>query len=216
MHTVATPGAAAAELVKVNAQSAHGSSLMQLNSMDMTRISILGAVCIALNIGLNKVAAVLQLPVFMDTIGTILAAALIPPLFAILVGVVSNLLGGIITHPAIPFFAGTQIVIALMAIYAYRRGWFERLASAVLVGFAIGVVSAIVSAPIAVLMFGGITEPGATAINAILMAAGQNIWTAVLSGTIIVSTIDKIIAAVIVWLLLQRLPNRLKLARGSS
>jgi energy-coupling factor transport system substrate-specific component len=157
---------------------------------------------------------VLGLPVFMDTVGTILSAALVPPVFSVLVGIVSNLLGGVITHPAIPFYAGTQVVIALMAVYAYRKGWFQRLPAALAVGFAIGIVSAVVSAPITVVMFGGVTAPGATAINAILMAAGQNIWTAVLSGTLIVSSVDKVIAAALVWLLLTRLPERMKLHRA--
>jgi energy-coupling factor transport system substrate-specific component len=186
---------------------------MQSNSLNLTRISVLSAVCVALNIGLNKIAVVLALPVFMDTIGTILSAALVPLPFAVLVGVVSNLIGGVITHPAIPFYIGTQAVIALMAVFAFRRGWFHRLPSALLVGLIIGIVSAIVSAPITVIVFGGITAPGATAINAVLMAAGQNIWTAVLSGTLIISSVDKVIAAGIVWLLLQRLPDRMKLAQ---
>ena len=183
---------------------------MPANSLNVTRTAVLMAVCIALNVGLNKLAVVLALPVFMDCIGTILSSALLPPLSCVLVGVVSNLIGGVTTHPAIPFYAGTQVVIALMSIVAFRRGWFDKLWSAIAVGLAIGVVSAIVSSPITVLLFGGVTAPGATAINAILMAAGQNIWTAVLSGTLIVSSIDKVIATVVVWLLLRRLPNRIK------
>jgi len=188
---------------------------MLRNSLDLTRISVFAAVCIALNVGLNKVAVVLGLPVFMDSVGTILSAALVPPIFSVLIGIVSNLLGGVITHPAIPFYAGTQAVIALMAVFAYRKGWFRRLPIALAVGLAIGIVSAIVSAPITVVMFGGITAPGATAINAVLMAAGQNIWTAVLSGTLIISSIDKVIAAAVVWLLLTRLPERMKLDRST-
>ena len=186
---------------------------MRLKPIDLTRISVFGAVCIALNVGLNKLAVVLQLPVFMDTVGTILSAALIPPFFSILVGIVSNLLGGVITHPAIPFYIGTQIVIAMMAVIAYRKGWFENLWLALVTGLAIGIVSAIVSAPVTVLVFGGITEPGATAINAVLLATGHSLWSSVLSGTLIVSSIDKVVAAGIVWLLLQRLPDSLKLTR---
>lgn len=177
------------------------------------RAAVISAVCVALNTGLNKIAVVLQLPVFMDTVGTILSAALVPPWYSVLVGVISNLLGGVITHPAIPFYIGTQVVIALMAIVGFRRGLFDKLWTAVVLGLAIGIVSAIISAPITVLMFGGVTEPGATAINAILMAAGKDIWTAVFTGTLIVSSVDKVIAAVIVWLLLRRLPDRLKQSR---
>lgn len=186
---------------------------MRLTSINLTRIAVFAAVCVALNVGLNKIAAVLQLPVFMDTVGTILSAALVPPLFSVLVGVVSNFIGGVVTNPAIPFYSGTQVIIAIMAIFAFRQGWFDRLWSALATGLAIGIVSAIVSAPITVLMFGGITQPGATALNAVLLAAGNSLWSAVLSGTLIVSSVDKVIAAGIVWLLLQRLPRNLILAR---
>lgn len=187
---------------------------MRDGSVTTTRAAVFSAVCVGLNIGLNKLAVVLQLPVFMDTVGTILSAALVPPGYSIAVGIVSNLIGGVITHPAIPFYIGTQVVIALMAIAGYRYGWFDRLWKAIVLGLLIGIVSAIVSAPVTVLMFGGITAPGATAINAVLMAAGRDIWTAVLSGSILVSSVDKVIATVIVWLLLQRMPDRLKRKRG--
>jgi energy-coupling factor transport system substrate-specific component len=186
---------------------------MSHSPTQITRAAIFSAACVALNISLNKISAVLQLPVFMDTVGTILSAALVPPIFSVGIGIVSNLIGGVVTHPAIPFYAGTQIVVAMMAVVGYRRGWFDRLWSAVLLGLAIGIVSAIVSAPITVLMFGGITQPGATALNAILLATGRDLWTAVLSGSLIVSSVDKVIAAVITWLLLQRLPERLKQPR---
>lgn len=180
------------------------------------RAVVFSAVCIALNVSLNKIAAVLQLPVFMDTVGTVLSGAMVPPAYSILVGVVSNLIGGVVTHPSIPFYIGTQVVVSLMTIYGFRRGWFDTLPKAAALGVAIGVVTAIVSAPITVLVFGGVTEPGATAINAVLLAAGHDLWTSVLSGSLIVSSVDKVIASVLVWVLLRRLPDRLKIARTSK
>ena len=174
------------------------------------------AVCIALNVGLNKIAVVLQLPVFMDTVGTVLSGAMVPPGFSILVGIASNLIGGIVTHPSIPFYIGTQVVVSLMSIFGFRRGWFDTLPAAVGLGLAIGVVSAIVSSPVTVLVFGGVTEPGATALNAVLLAAGHDLWTSVLSGTLVVSSVDKVIAAVIVLALLRRMPERLKVARRAA
>lgn len=186
---------------------------MPSSSSVMMRSVVFSAVCIALNVGLNKVAAVLQLPVFMDTVGTVLSGAMVPPGYSILVGIISNLIGGVVTHPSIPFYIGTQVVVALMSIVGYRRGWFDTLPAAIALGLAIGIVSAIVSAPVTVLVFGGVTEPGATALNAVLLAAGHDLWTSVLSGSLVVSSIDKVIAAVIVWALLRRMPERLKADR---
>lgn len=183
---------------------------MSSTNLQMMRTTTIAAACVALNVGLNKLAVIMQLPVYLDTVGTILSAALIPAPYAILVGVLSNIIGGVVTHPAIPFFIGTQVVISLMAIWAFRKGYFDKLFSALVVGLVIGIVSAIVSAPIVVWMFGGITAPGISALNAVLLAAGQNLWTAVLSGSILVSSVDKVITSGLTWLLLQRLPKRLK------
>lgn len=177
---------------------------------NLVRTSIFSAVFVALNIGLNKISILLSLPVFMDTVGTILSTAFVPPVFSVVVGVVTNLLGGIITHPAVPFYSITQVVVAILAIYFYRRGWLNSLLKAIIVGLVIGITSAIVSAPITVIVFGGVTAPGVTAINAVLMAAGNDIWTSVLSGSILISSIDKVIATVLVYLTLTRLPNRIK------
>ncbi len=149
----------------------------------------------------------------MDTVGTVLSGAMVPPGYSILVGIVSNLIGGVVTHPSIPFYIGTQIIVSLMSILSFRRGWFDTLPAAIGLGIAIGIVTAIVSSPVTVLVFGGVTEPGATALNAVLLAAGHDLWTSVLSGTLVVSSVDKVIAAVIVWALLRRMPDRLKVAR---
>ncbi len=189
---------------------------MAQSSSVMMRAVVFSAVCIALNVGLNKIAMVLQLPVFMDTVGTVLSGAMVPPGYSILVGIVSNLIGGVVTHPSIPFYIGTQVVVSLMSIFGFRRGWFDTLPAAIGLGLAIGIVTAIVSAPVTALVFGGVTEPGATALNAVLLAAGQDLWTSVLSGTLVVSSVDKVIASVIVWALLRRMPERLKVARRAS
>lgn len=183
------------------------------SSSIMMRSVVFSSVCIALNVGLNKISAVMQLPVFMDTVGTILSGAMVPLPYSVLVGIVSNLIGGVVTHPSIPFYIGTQVIISLMSIFGFRRGWFDTLPAAIGLGFAIGIVSAIVSAPVTAIVFGGVTEPGATALNAILLAAGYDLWTSVFSGLLVVSSIDKVIAAVIVWTLLRRMPERLKIAR---
>lgn len=189
---------------------------MAQSSSVMMRAVVFSAVCIALNVGLNKIATVLQLPVFMDTVGTVLSGAMVPPGYSILVGIISNLIGGVVTHPSIPFYIGTQVVVSLMSIFGFRRGWFNTLPAAIAFGLVIGIVTAVVSAPVTALVFGGVDEPGATALNAVLLAAGHDLWTSVLSGLLIVSSLDKVIAAIMVWALLRRMPDRLKQGGGTA
>jgi energy-coupling factor transport system substrate-specific component len=215
MQKTAHPNRAFASALTSAAEQPRGDAMAQTSSR-MMRAAVFSAACIAINVGLSKVAAVLQLPVFMDTVGTILSGAMVPPSYSILVGIVSNLIGGVVTHPAVPFYIGTQVVVSLMSIVGFRRGWFDTLPAAIGLGLAIGIATAIVSAPITVLAFGGVTEPGATALNAVLLAAGYDLWTSVLSGTLVVSSVDKVIAAVIGWALLRRMPDRLKIARPAA
>lgn len=183
--------------------------MMSLARFNTTRTFSIAAACVALNLIGGKLASMLALPVYLDTIGTILAAALLHPLVAVVVGVTTSVLGWVFIHPAYIFYAGTQLTIALIASVAVHWGAFRSPWTAVLTGFVLAAAAALVSAPVTVLLFGGVTVPGATAINAVLIAAGQNLWRAVLTGSAFVEALDKPAAALIAWLLLKRLPRRL-------
>jgi energy-coupling factor transport system substrate-specific component len=179
------------------------------------RILSLASVFLALNLTLAKTAALLALPVYLDSVGTLLAGALLPPAFVVGVAILTSLLGGLVVHPAFPLYAGTQLAIALLALVVARRGLLNRWWTSALAGIGIGMVAALVSAPVTVLAFGGVTLGGATAINVVLMAAGKNIWNAVITGSFFVEMLDKPAAALLAYLALRRLPERLK-SRGSS
>lgn len=171
-----------------------------------TQTTVMAASLIALNLVMSKVAATLALPVYLDSVGTILAAAMLPWWVTVLVGAATSILAGFIVHPAFFYYIGTQIVIALIAVAAVRLGAFNKIYTSILTGIVIAVSAAIVSAPVTVLAFGGVTLGGTTAINAVLLAAGQNIWKSVLGGSLIVESLDKIAACVLSATVLRRLP----------
>src|SRR5580658_7653389 len=108
----------------------------------VARHAALVASCVALNLGLGKIANLLSLPIAFDVVGTMIAAVLLPWPLVLLVAVGSSLLGGLVINPVFPFYAGTQLAIALAAIFAARLGGFRRLLPALGVGFLIGVLSA--------------------------------------------------------------------------
>jgi len=168
---------------------------------------ITAAICIALNVGLGKVANMLGLPVTMDTVGTILAASLLPWPIVLGVGLFSSLIASIIINPAYIFYVGTQLVIAIVAIILFRRGLFKKVWTAIVGGLTIGIVSAIASAPVTAIVFGGVSVPNLTALNALFMASGESLWASVVKGSLIVESLDKIAAAVIVWILLRRIAS---------
>jgi energy-coupling factor transport system substrate-specific component len=175
-----------------------------------TRSVFLASGCIALNLSLAKIAALLSLPVYLDSIGTILGAALLPPFYALAIGALTSLLGGVLINPYFAAYVGTQIAVALMAVLCLRWGLLRTWWLSVLAGILIAVVAVSVSAPITVILFGGITLSGTTAINAILLASGRNLWQSVFGGSLLVESLDKPSAALLASLILRRLPAYLK------
>ena len=123
------------------------------------------------------------------------------------VGAATSMGAGFLVHPAFFYYAGTQIAIALLAVAFVRMGALRHLGTAVLTGLAIAICASIVSAPVTVMAFGGVTLGGTTAINAILMAAGQNVWKSVIGGSLIIESVDKVAACLIAAIVLRRLPR---------
>jgi energy-coupling factor transport system substrate-specific component len=146
----------------------------------------------------------------MDTIGTILGAAILPWPYLLCVAALSSIVASVVITPAFIFYIGTQIAIALIALALLTLGMFKSLPRAALAGFIIGICSAIVSAPVTVVVFGGIAVPSISALNAVFLASGQSLWASVLSGSMIVESIDKMVAGIIAWYALRRLPSGMR------
>jgi energy-coupling factor transport system substrate-specific component len=174
--------------------------------MNMNRV-VFAASCIALNVGLAKVANLLQLPIYLDTPGTILAAIMLPWYWAIGVAILSSLVGSLVINGVWIYYVGTQVVVSLLILGAAHFKLFIRWWTSLLCGVVVGLAAAIVSAPVTVVIFGGVTLPGPTAINAVLIAAGKSIWQSVLAGSIIIEMLDKPAATLLTWLVLKRLPK---------
>lgn len=105
--------------------------LASLASQFDTRTVVLMPVAMALNIVLGTaVASALKVPIYLDSLGTILVAALAGPLAGALTGLVTNLVWTYLAPP--PFgspyaapFAIVAVVIGLMAGTFARLGWLR-------------------------------------------------------------------------------------------
>src|SRR5438045_2226650 len=67
---------------------------------------------IALNLGLGTITTTLKIPLYLDAIATIAVTLLVGFRAGAIVGVASFLIGGILVNPVLPWFSGTQLVIA--------------------------------------------------------------------------------------------------------
>ena len=165
---------------------------------------------VAVNLVIGQVVAALMLPVYLDTIGTVLVAALVGPRAAIVAGVTSQVLNAVLSgnFTWLPF-AAVQIVIALYAALAARMGAFRRMATAVPAGFLLGIVAASTSAPISYFLFGGATAGGVTAVTAVLRWLGTPLPVAVAAASYATDLLDKSLVFALVAVVLRSLPRQM-------
>jgi energy-coupling factor transport system substrate-specific component len=237
-----------------------------------TRTLVLIPVAIAINIVIGQLVIILKLPIYLDSIGTVLVGAIAGPWAGALTGALGNLIWGTVNAYLPPFFY-VAAVIGAMAGIAARMGVFKRSSPRwlstligglfffgltlfilsitsfsrdeiipnaadlirqyayafiilVIIGLAIGyfflqkagyaglaglvtgVVAAIISAPTAAIVFGGVTGAGTDLLVAAFRASGSGILASTLAQGAVSDPFDKMASFLIVWLIIQSLPTR--------
>ena len=171
-------------------------------------------VLIPIAIGINIVGQFfvmsLRLPLWLNTIGTMLTGVLCGPWVAAATGILSNVVAAFtIEGPTSLAFAHVNAVFGVVAALLAQRGWFRKIWTAYLSGLVGEIVSIPFGTPVAVLLFGGITAGGSSAITAFLMGTGRSVWQSVITGSLLVDGLgDKGLSALIVFLIIKALPKR--------
>ena len=167
-------------------------------------------IAIVLNIAVGQLTAVLGLPLYLDSIGTVLVGVLAGPAAGAVTGALTNVIWGLTIGPIALPFAVTAVVIGVMAGYAARLGMFRRFYLAPVAGFVTGIVAALVSAPIAAFIFGGATGAGTGAIVAAFQAWGNSLLASTTLQGLLSDPLDKTITFTVVVIILFALPSRLR------
>ncbi len=100
-------------------------------------------------------------------------------------------------------------MIAIFIHAVGQAGWFKRVPKVVASGIGLGVVAAIVNAPVIVYLFGGITGSGASLVVAYLLASGKGIIQSVILSGIAAEPVDKTIQCLLAYWLLRGMPKSL-------
>jgi energy-coupling factor transport system substrate-specific component len=135
-----------------------------------TAVLTLMPVAIAINIAVGSIAFALRLPIYLDSIGTVLVGALAGPWAGALTGILSNFIWSILpipggAGPTAAFFAPVAAVIGLMAGFWASRGVFQLRPDDVRVGGFLALAAGIVGAFVTFLVIQatvGIPDLGAT------------------------------------------------------
>lgn len=173
------------------------------NMMAMLLIPI----AVAVNLVGFQLTNVLRLPIFLDTIGTILVGVIAGPWVALLAGLITNLINAIFNPTFLPY-ALTSMAIGVGAGYLSKHGFFKSIPKTIISGIIITLIAVVVSAPITVLLFGGVTGSSTSLITAAFLASGQTMWTAVFSSSGITEVSDKVVSVLIVYFIVKAMSDR--------
>lgn len=160
------------------------------------------AICIALNfIGAN-IALFLRLPIYLDTIGTVLASLVLGPWLGVLTAVLSALLSWATTDIFALFFSPVALLLALLVGYFIRGN--ESLKTVWWKVIPISLAGTILSSLITVILFHGITSSGSSIFVQALHGLGLDMVTASVLVQAVTDYIDRLVTLVIVLLCLKR------------
>jgi len=165
---------------------------------------------IALNMVLGTVVSISKLPIYVDAVGTILVTLLVGWRAGVIVGVVSFSLMALFVNPIYIYFIGTQAIIALFIhLVAAKLSAFSNIWATVLTGICLGITAAIVSAPIIVIAFGGVSGSGRDLITAVFMNSGNQILDSVILSGIASEPFDKTIQVLLACTLIRTAPRQI-------
>lgn len=176
------------------------------------RFSVKKLCVIALAIGLNvaggQIALLLHLPIYLDSMGTILIAILYGPLYGILPPLLYSLVMGFTLDIYSLYFMPVGIILGLVTGLAARfirlKGW-KIIPAALLITIPGTILSSIITA----VLFGGITSSGSTVIVQVLNKAGLGLTASVFLVQILTDYLDRLLSLMLVTWLLRVIPAEL-------
>ncbi|WP_409304241.1 ECF transporter S component [Peribacillus sp. SCS-155] len=187
---------------------------MEKQSMWSLRFSTSALVLIPTAVGINYIgkllAGVLKLPLWLDSIGTILASMLAGPIIGALAGAVNNIIYGLTADPISFVYAITSVAIGLAAGILFNKGWVSSWSKAVMAGLIIGLVATVVSTPLNIQFWGGQTgNVWGDALFATVLAKTDSVWLASFLDEVVVDVPDKLLVTLISFGIFKGLPKNI-------
>lgn len=164
------------------------------------------AVCINL-IG-GQIALMLRLPIYLDSIGTMLVGALLGPFYGMLPNLLSGIIFGMTTDIYSLYFAPVGMIVGFMCGMVWKEKSGKRLWP-LLAALFVTVPGTIVSSCIAAYLFGGVTSSGSTILVQLLAKTPLGLTGSVFAVQFLTDYLDRVIGIVLVCYLLHVLPKQL-------
>ena len=188
--------------------TASATSAAKENNIISVRKMCVIALAIVLNVIGGHIALLFHLPIYLDSIGTIMIAMLYGPVYGMLPPLLYGLLMGFSIDIYSLYYMPVGMILGLTTGLAARyfslKGW--RIIPGALM---ITIPGTIVSSIITAVLFGGITSSGSTIIVQLLNKAGLGLTASVFVVQIMTDYLDRILSLVLVAFLLRMIPREL-------
>ncbi len=171
------------------------------------RACLMICVAIALNVALGQLTIELKLPLYLDTIGTILIGIYLGGWAGGITGFLTNVVWtGTGLFPQAVAWVGAASLTGILADFFYRSKYFTSIWKAMLGGVISGSITALISAPVAAYVYGGVTGTGTDFLVNLFTSYGLNMLGANMAQGAVSDPLDKLLSFSIAFLLLQILP----------
>lgn len=161
------------------------------------------AMAICINYIGGQLALALHLPIYLDSIGTILIGAMFGPAFGVLPPMISGILMAFTGDIYSLYFAPVGMILGLTAGFVLKRihsVGFMLLLSAFFITLPGTIVCAIINA----ILFGGVTSSGSSAIVAALSHTPLGLTGAIFVVQIFTDYLDRVISLALVMIVLRK------------
>lgn len=190
--------------------SGKASFAQKLKDQFSTKSLVLIPIAVGINLIGGTLCSMLKLPLFLDTIGTLVVACLSGPWVAALTGLLTNVFLAIVANPVNFPYAVVSVLVGLTAGYMARAGFFNKKSGVVAVWIAVTLVNAVSASLITSFVFGGATGiNGTSVVTAAFVVALQDVLLSVFSSAILENLLDKGISVIIAYTIWRKIPRRL-------
>lgn len=154
------------------------------------------AIAIAINYVGANIALFLRLPLYLDTIGTLLVAVVFGPWLGAAAAIISALLSWMTTDIFSLYFSPVAILVAVIAGFLVKKN--SKATSLIWKSLLVSLPGTIVSSAITVILFHGITSSGSSLLAQFLHSMGLDMTISLVLVQASTDYIDRLLSLIIV------------------
>lgn len=179
-------------------------SFMEKKIIDNISMMLLG---IFINTILGHLIILFKIPfLFMDSVGTILIAVVLGPIYGSIVGIATNFLLSMTIEYVNLHFAIVNVVIGITAGVIAKKYDFSNIKVSIISGIVIGIISSMVAIPISIILAKGVTNKPIDNFVQVLNNSGKSLLISITISTISSSMLDKILSSLLVSISIKSIP----------